>query len=179
MAINIRADNSSAGEIERLWEQVGAFEIELSMRALGYLPHFTFAIYDEPTIDEQAAWDAMLAAATGETQLRVEFTRIRWFEGPPLVVWAQPAVDEHLARIHASISAAIDPEHCRPYYRPGAWTPHCTLGIGVADERRDDAIAFARAFDRSIEVVFDVVDCVAFPPVRVIAEQRLPTALQF
>lgn len=175
LAINIRADNHSADEIERLWDQVAAFEVEPSMRALRYRPHFTFAIYDSPAVNEKAAWDVMLAAVAGETQLRIAFKRIRWFEGSPLVLWAEPAVNETLARIHGAVSAAIDPSHCRPHYRPGAWTPHCTLGIGIADERRDDAIAFAQAFDRSIEVLFDVVDCVAFPPVQIIAERKLPS----
>ena len=78
--------------------------------------------------------------------------------------------------MHASINAAIDLASCRPHYRPDAWTPHCTLGMRIADARRNDAIAFARSFDRSIEVLFDVVDCVAFPPVRVIAERKLPPA---
>ena len=86
LAINIRADNSSAGEIERLWDQVGAFEAKASMRALGYRPHFTFAIYDGLAIDEKAAWDAMRAAVVGETQLLIQFKRIRWFEGSPLVL---------------------------------------------------------------------------------------------
>ena len=175
LAINIRADNESAREIERLWNQVAMFEAEPSMRALGYRPHFTFAIYDGPEIDEKTAWETMLAAVAGERQLRIVFKRIRWFQGSPLVLWAEPEADETLARIHGAISAAIDPAHCRPHYRPGAWTPHCTLGIAIADERRDDAMAFVRAFDRSIEVLFDVVDCVAYPPVRIIAERKLPS----
>jgi len=175
LAINIRADNESAGEIERLWDQVAAFEVEPSMRTLGYRPHFTFAIYDGPEIAEKTAWDVMLAAIGSETRLPIAFKRIRWFEGSPLVLWAEPEADETLARIHRAISAAIDPAHCRPHYRPGAWTPHCTLGTAIADERRDAAIAFARAFDRRIEVLFDVADCVVFPPVRIIAERKLPS----
>lgn len=175
LAINIRADNASAGEIERLWDQVAVFEVEPSMRALRYRPHFTFAIYDGPEIDEKTAWDVMQAAIAGEAQLRIAFKRIRWFEDSPLVLWAEPEVDAALARIHGAISAAIDPAHCRPHYRLGAWTPHCTLGTAVADERRGDAMAFAGAFDRSIEVLFDVADCVVFPPVRIIAERRLPS----
>jgi 2'-5' RNA ligase len=174
LAINIRADHGSAGEVERLWDQVAAFEDEPSMRALGYRPHFTFAIYDSPEIDQKTACDAMLRAAMGEAPLRIEFRRIRWFVGPPLVLWAEPAAGEALARLHKSIDAAIDPVHCRPHYRPGAWTPHCTLGTRITDRRRHDAIAFAQSFDRSIEVVFDVMDCVVFPPVRVAAQQRLP-----
>jgi hypothetical protein len=120
LAINIRADNDSAGEIERLWDQIAVFEVEPSMRALGYRPHFKFAIYDSPAVDQKTSWDAMLAAFAGETQLRIEFKRIRWFDGSPLVLWGEPEVDEALARIHGAISAAIDPARCRPHYRPGA-----------------------------------------------------------
>jgi len=107
LAINIRADNSSATEIERLWDQVAAFEVEPSMRTLGYRPHFTFAIYDSPSISEKIAWDAMLTAVSGEAQLRIEFRQIRWFEGSPLVLWGDPASNGALTRIHSAISAAM------------------------------------------------------------------------
>ena len=173
LAINIRSDNASASEIEHLWDQVSTFEDEPSMRALGYRPHFTLAIYDLPEIDEETAWDAMLRAVEGEAQMPIEFRRIRWFQGPPLVLWAEPAACETLTRWHASISVAINPAHCLPYYRPGAWTPHCTLGTRITDARSNDAIAFAQSFDRSITVLFDVVDCVVFPPVRVVAQRML------
>jgi 2'-5' RNA ligase len=178
LAINIRADSATAGEIEQLWNQVAAFEDEPSMRALGYRPHFTFAIYDTLEIDEKAASEIIMSATAGETQLLVQFSRIRWFVGSPLVLWAEPSRLDDLARLHNVISAAIDPVHCRPHYRPGAWTPHCTLGTRIADSRREDAIAFARSFDRRIEVIFDVVDCVVYPPVRIITERRLPTAVE-
>jgi len=174
VAINIRADNVSASEIERLWDQVAAFEDEPSMRALDYRPHLTFAIYDSPAIQERTAWETMLHAVDGDAQLHIDFRRIGWFAGSPLILWAEPVADETLTRWHASISAAIDPAHCRPHYRPGAWTPHCTLGTRIVDTKRDDAMAFARSFNRSITVVFDVVDCVVFPPVRVIEERKLP-----
>jgi 2'-5' RNA ligase len=174
LAINIRTDNASASEVERLWDQVAAFEDEPSMRALGYRPHITFAIYDSPEIDEKTAWEALLRAAVGEAQLRIQFRRIRWFVGPPFVLWAEPAANAVLARWHASVSATIDPAHCRFHYRPGAWTPHCTPGTRITDGRREDAIAFARSFNLSITVLFDVLDCVVFPPVRVVAEQKLP-----
>ena len=157
-----------------MWDHVAAFENAPSMRALGYRPHLTFAIYDD--IDEHTTCEAMRRAAMGQTQLRITFSRIRWFEGPPLVLWAEPSREEALDRVHAAISAAIDPARCRPHYRPEAWTPHCTLGMRIADNRRDDAIAFARSFNRSFEVLFDVVDCVAFRPVRIIAERKLPPA---
>jgi len=177
IAINIRADDASASEVERLWDEVSVFETEPSMRSLGYRPHFTFAIYDSPEIDEKAAWDAMLRATVGKTQMLIEFRRICWFIGPALVLWAAPTFDGALTRLHSLICAAIDPAHCHPHYRPDAWTPHCTLGTCIAGEKHNEAIAFAKSFDRSIQVRFDVVDCVVFPPVRVVAERKLPLAI--
>lgn len=109
LAINIRSDDSSAKRIEALWDEVAAFESQPSMRALGYQPHFTFAIYDAPEIAAKTAWEAMLRAVGDEGPLLVAFKRIRWFAGPPLVLWAEPEFDETLVRWHASISAAIDP----------------------------------------------------------------------
>ncbi|QQO22162.1 2'-5' RNA ligase family protein [Bradyrhizobium diazoefficiens] len=177
VAINIRADNASAEKIERLWDQVAVFEDEPSMRTLAYRPHLTFAIYDLPEIEDKTVWKAMQSASAGGAQLPVTFRRIRWFEGPPLVLWAEPEASETLGRWHASISAAIDPARCRPHYRPGAWTPHCTLGTRITDGKSKEAIAFAQSFDGSIEVIFDVVDCVVFPPVRVVAQRELPKSV--
>ena len=77
LAINIRSDDASAGAIERLWDEVATFEDKPSMRALRYRPHFTFAIYDPPGIDETTACEAMQRAAAGQTQLRVAFQQPR------------------------------------------------------------------------------------------------------
>lgn len=172
-SLNLRVDNASAGAITALWDEVSAFEDMISMRALNYAPHFTFAIYDAGVTDELAR-STIERAASGEAELRITFNRIRTFTGPPLILWADPGPQESLARMHKAIHAAIDPMLCRPHYRPASWIPHCTLGTRVREERRDDALAFAERFRGAIEVVFDVIDCVTFPPLRIAAEKRLP-----
>jgi len=173
VALNVRADHVSSREIERLWDQVAAFEDRPSMRALGYRPHITFAVYESAEIDVEATWQALRDAVAGHGALEVQFSRIRWFADPRFVLWAEPEPVDMLLRWHASIAAAIDPGHCHQHYRPGAWVPHCTLGTRIMDESRDAAIAFARSFERRFTVVFDVVDCVVFPPVQIVAEQAL------
>jgi hypothetical protein len=76
-----------------------------------------------------------------------------------------------------AIYNVIDPMLCRPYYRPGFWVPHCTLGMNIRQDRRAEAMAFVQNFRGGIEAVFDVIDCVTFPPLRVTAERRLPRLL--
>ncbi|WP_409997858.1 2'-5' RNA ligase family protein [Bradyrhizobium sp. SZCCHNS3002] len=178
IAINLRSDDASSGEIERLWDQVAAFEDEPSMRGLGYRPHFTLAIYDAPEIDVETASRVMRAAVENAPALQLEFNRINWFSAPRFVLWAEPEMNEGLLRWHAAIAAAIDTAHCRDHYRPGVWVPHCTLGTRILKACRDDAMAFARSFDRHFTVAFDVIDCVVFPPVQIVAERKLTSAIR-
>ena len=143
------------------------------MRALNYPPHFTFAIYDTDEVSERQARDAIERAAIGEAEVSLTFNHIRTFAGSPLILWADPEPQEPLVRMHKAIHATIDPMLCRSYYRPTLWTPHCTLGTRIREERRGDAMAFAESFRGGVEAIFDVIDCMAFPPLRLTAEQRL------
>ncbi|MGB9369213.1 MAG: 2'-5' RNA ligase family protein [Xanthobacteraceae bacterium] len=173
-SLNLKANNSSALALTRLWDAVGAFEETPSMRALNYAPHFTFAIYDADHASKAERENAIERAARGATELRLTFDRIRVFEGPPLVLWADPGAQNSLLQMHKAIHDVIDPTLCRPYYRPGFWVPHCTLGMNIRQDRRADAMAFAQTFRGGVEAIFDVIDCVTFPPLRVTAETRLP-----
>jgi 2'-5' RNA ligase len=172
-SLNLRVSSASAPVITALWDTVSAFEDAPSMRALDYPPHVTLAIYDDDAVSEQRACDAIKRAARGQPEFAVAFNRIRFFAGPPLVLWAAPEPEAALRRVHAAIHAAIDPGRCRSHYRPAFWTPHCTLGTRIRDDRRPNAMAFAEGFRGGLVVTFDVIDCMAFPPLRAIAEQRL------
>jgi 2'-5' RNA ligase len=173
LALSLRSGNATAGAIVSLWDQVSGFEDSPSMRALTYPPHFTFAIYDTSGVTEELAIDVMKRAAEGRPAVEITFNRIRSFEGAPLVLWADPEPKQSLFEIHHQIHTAINPEFCRPHYRPGNWIPHCTLAMRILPDRSAEALAFANGFRGSIRVVFDVVDCVAFPPVKTLAEAPL------
>ena len=173
-SLNIKASNSSALALTELWDAVGAFEETPSMRALGYAPHFTFAIYDTDDVSEAARANAIECAARGASELRLRFDRIGVFEGPPLVLWADPGPQNALLQMHKAIHDLIDPTLCRPHYRPGLWVPHCTLGMNIRQECRAEATEFVQSFRGGVEAVFDVIDCVTFPRLRVTAERRLP-----
>jgi 2'-5' RNA ligase len=175
-SLSLKSTDASAAAVEALWDRASAYEDAPSMRALAYPPHVTFAVYDGDAVSEEQARRAIERAAMGEPQVHLTFDRMRSFAGPPLVLWLAPQPRAPLERMHRAIHAAIDPALCRPHYRPGAWTPHCTLAMRVSDPRRDDALEFAQNFRGGVAVVFDVVDCMAFPPLRVAAERKLAAA---
>ena len=166
VAITVKAVNETARPILSLWEQIGRFESRPSMRSLGYPPHITLAVYDDVARDVLGS--VVEAVFAGTPALRVTFDGVRHFDGAPLVLWASPTPCAGLAQAHAAIHGRVDPSRCRAHYRPGAWVPHCTLGTEVLEARRQDALDFARRAVVSFDVVFDVADGVAFPPVEVI-----------
>jgi 2'-5' RNA ligase len=172
-ALSLKSVDATADAIMSLWDRVGVFEDFPSMRALNYPPHITFAIYGSAAASEQLAIATLERVATGRTAIELTFDRIRSFDGPPLILWADPEPKTALREIHDQIHAAIDPGLCHPHYRPGSWVPHCTLAMRTRPDRNQAALAFADAFGESLRVVFDVMDCVRLAPLQVVAEARL------
>jgi 2'-5' RNA ligase len=169
-AISLKAVNDTAGPVRALWEGVAHFERQPSMATLDYPPHLTLAIYDD--ISPVRLKAVLGEAFAGTSALRLVFARLQFFDNP-LVLWAEPRPSTDLAAAHRRVHACIDPQLCRPHYRPGAWIPHCTLGTEILAERREEAIAFTAHPVAAFEVIFDVADCVSFAPVAVIDERRL------
>ena len=142
------------------------------MAALNYPPHITPAIYQEVDVDLFKV--ALRKACVEASAVCLTFTRLRFFDGDPLVLWAHPSSSPALAQAHAAVHACIDPAKCRPHYRPGAWIPHCTLGTQIKKVHRVEAIAFATRSIEPFDVIFDVADGVTFPPFAILEEYLLP-----
>ncbi|MCA3565173.1 MAG: 2'-5' RNA ligase family protein [Methylocystis sp.] len=134
------------------------------MALLGYPPHVTLAIYDGDAVGEAEVRAALDEASRNLRSITLTFDAIRTFGGPPMVLWASPRPSTILSDIHDAIHAVIDPVHCRPNYRPGAWVGHCTLATSVRNDQREAALSFAEAFRKEMEVTFDAIDCIRFPP---------------
>ena len=170
-AINIRAQSKSAPKIYDLWDKVSEFEVNPSMKGLKYPPHFTFGLFD--TIDKQILKNATAALAENHRAQKIQFQSICYFDVSPMVLWLKAKDEQPLFEMHNSIFNNLPETLCRPHYKPEVWQPHCTLGFEVEDAFRDKAIALTKQTMTPFEVVFDIVDCVAFPPVKVLDELPL------
>jgi len=170
-AINIRSDNDSSKSIEDLWKKVSQFEEEPSMINLNYPPHFTFAIYEE--ITQQQLFNALDNVFMKEKKVDIVFDQLSCFDTNPLVLYAQPKNTEELIKLHSRIHECIDPNLSEEYYRPDKWVPHCTLAYNVQEDKRNEALQFAKETIEEFTVTFDVADVTSFHPVKVLKESPL------
>ena len=170
-AICVKSVNETARLVSALWTQVGLLEHQPSMQALNYPPHFTFAIYD--AIDANVLRSAASEVFSDCRKFNVRFEAIRYFDAQPLTLWLEPADPQVLQALHEAVHRSIDPALCKPHYRPDAWISHCTLGTDIRSENREAALEMTGSMSEPIDVVFDVGDCVLFPPVEVLEEYEL------
>ncbi|MEM7427077.1 MAG: 2'-5' RNA ligase family protein [Pseudomonadota bacterium] len=173
-AISIVADNATADPIRDLWQEVSVWESAPSMEALGYPPHFTFAIC--PGLDALSLWQRLEPAAAGLSSLRIRFSRIRHFPADPLVLWAAPDRTDELTAMHNLIHSCLKQDECEELYRPGAWVAHCTLAMAIGPEHSEAALNSVGPLEKPFEVEFDLLNCVSFPPLRTGYSRRLRSA---
>ena len=141
------------------------------MRALGYAPHVTLAVYDHVS-------EAELRAAVSITfgkhpAFKLRFNSLSQFVEPQVVFWANPDPSSVLQRAHARVHDFIDPVLCRPHYRPGSWVPHCTLATNIDPRFRAEAMALAAVPIDPFEIIFDIADCIVGMPIKVLEEIAL------
>lgn len=167
--INIRASGGAA-PYWTLVDRVAALEAEPTVRALAYPPHITLAKYDDADAREIGA----VVDALAETpSLTLTFYRLGSFDPGFLILWAAPKPEQALLDLHARAHTIIDPSRCKRPYRPGHWTPHCSIALRIADDRRADADRLLAANFTPFTLTFDVVDGVASPPITILEERAL------
>ncbi|MEM7749770.1 MAG: 2'-5' RNA ligase family protein [Pseudomonadota bacterium] len=172
-AISIKATGVDNKPLIELWDAFGYFERLPSMPSLNYPPHITLAIYSDLETDA-AAIDEL---AADQIALKLSFAHLDCFRIPRFVVWAKPdGGNDALVRLHRKLHSLVNPLACHEHYRPGNWIPHCTLATDIPLETEHRALARMAEPFVPFEVVFNAIDYVEFPPVRVLHQVQLPFA---
>jgi len=165
VAIGIASNNATNIHITNLWHKVGELEDVPSMQSLKYPPHFTFAIYQN--IDMVKFREDLNGVFDDFRQIRIVFDQIRFFNASPLILWASPKENSELLELHSAIHAKIDLSKCDELYRPQHWVAHCTLGNRIQEANRTRALSLVSKEMEPFEVLFDTIDFIEFPPIRV------------
>jgi 2'-5' RNA ligase len=161
-AVSLLFDPETAAAISARWDLLAATGVSRSMLDLGYKPHVTLAVYDELIVDR------MIAALDGVfehvDQLAVTLTDVTTFGSGSGVCYAALAPSPELMRLHATILGAIG-EGCRPHYKAGSWTPHCTLATDIPDADMGNVKAILDRDWRPLVGQFETAELVEFAPV--------------
>ncbi|CAN7164865.1 2'-5' RNA ligase family protein [Bosea sp. LjRoot90] len=161
---------SASSAAQPFWKHVdeaSALEDVPSIRALGYRPHLTLTRY--ATIESSSLQKAM-EVFDGEAAISVSFDRVEFFDTDLLVLWLAPQHDQRLFDLHARLHAALEPASlpCDANYSPSRWRPHLTIALAIDSARRTSALTYASRSIEAFTLTFDGVDCVSWPPVRVL-----------
>ncbi|WP_082766927.1 2'-5' RNA ligase family protein [Bosea sp. PAMC 26642] len=161
---------SDAGPFWQWVARASAFEPSPSIRSLGYHPHITLTRYPDVSIDLLLS---VARAFEGETPISLTFDRVSVFDTDPLVLWLSPRRSQRLLDLHARVHKIITPRLCDPHYRLREWVPHLTIALSVAIAQRSQSLELAAQPFEPFVMTFDAIDCVSWPPVRVLSTQRL------
>jgi 2'-5' RNA ligase len=169
-AVNLLFDSSLADVVAEHWRQLADADLSRSMPNLAYPPHVTLAVYETLRLD--VAIGALDRVFENVAQMAVTLTNVTTFGAGSGVLYAALDPSQDLMHLHAMAAAAID-EVCRPHYRPGSWTPHCTLATDVSDANLDRAKGILEGDWRPLTGVFEAAALVEFVPVTVIKRWTL------
>ena len=161
-AVSLLVNSGLAEIVSERWMQLSDADVSRSMLDLGYPPHVTLVVYDALGVDVAIA--ALDGIFENLDQMAVTLTDVTTFGGGSGVIYAALAPSPDLIRLQAKAAAAIG-EVCRPHYRTGSWTPHCTLATGVDDIDLDRAKTIIERDWRPITGVFEAAALVEFLPV--------------
>lgn len=122
LALSLLFDAAPNAAVERIWQDLAASGISSDMLDLGYPPHLTLVVADDEALLPTFA--AALADLAPLVPRQLRLGEVNGFAGTSVVYIA---CDGDLAEVHRAAAACVPLESIRPYYRPGAWTPHVTL----------------------------------------------------
>jgi 2'-5' RNA ligase len=164
-AIEMFLDDAGAGAVREIWRALADAGLSDFQLTSGARPHVTLAVY--PELDASVAAPAIAAFAAAEPALPISFASLGCFPTDQGVVFLAPVVTRPLLDLHARFHAALRPVAGDgwPYYRPGAWVPHCTLAFETPPERIPAAVDLCRRAALPPAARLDAVGIVEFRPI--------------
>jgi len=132
-AVELLFDDGAEAAVLKLWRGLRDAGLGATLLDLGVRPHISLGVYDRPVLTE--ARELLKAFSASETPVEFRFSSVGSFPGDEGVAFLAPVITRDLLGLHsryhdhfAHLRNAV-----RPYYLPGAWVPHCTVGFGIPE----------------------------------------------
>ena len=133
-------DAGTEREVRRLWQSTVDAGMPSVLPQLDYEPHMTLALAE--TLDVPALRADVLPWLAEQRPLAVQFSALGVFLGDgdakaAAVITLEPVVNRALLDLHERLYALIlrNSTNIPPYYAPGAWSPHVTVGFRVPPDQ--------------------------------------------
>lgn len=170
-AVTLLFEPDIAAAIAARWDLLAAAGVSRSMLDLGYRPHVTLVVHDGPIdVGAAIALDRVFAQMD---RIAVTLTGVTTFGPGSGVCYATLAPSPELMRLHAKTLSAMGGT-CRPHYRRGRWTPHCTLATDMSDLDTGRADALLGQDWQPLQGFFETAELVEFEPVVSLKRWTLP-----
>ena len=170
-AVSLFLDAALSDAVSERWRRLADAGLSHSMLDLAYPPHVTLSVSEE--LDARAATLALDDVFGRINPIGVTLTGISTFGPDGGVCYAALAPSPELDRLHEKVQAVAG-ETCRPHYRVGHWTPHCTLAMNLSAADLGRAIDLLARDWRPLSGVFEAADFVEFKPIAGIRRWSLP-----
>lgn len=135
--------------------------------------HVSLAVYE--TLDPKPFAELLEGFAQDRRACAIKLSSLGLFPGPSSVVFVAPVVSAELLALHKDFHqlTASSNKECWPYYLPGNWVPHVTLGEGLNPGEAGEVVAGAARSWRPIAAMLHRVALIRFYPVEVLWQKRL------
>lgn len=142
-AVELFFDEQTEEQLLSIWRGLAEADINASMINIAECrPHITLGVF-AGEIDVEVMKQRLTQFAAGRVAFDVSMEGVGTFPTSG-TVFISPTVTETLIQLHKEFHAsfALFEEHKNPYYLPGRWIPHCTMGIRLSAEEAGRVIEY-------------------------------------
>ena len=140
--------------------------IQSTILALGAEPHISLSLHEEVDLSVMQALIKDFAAR--QEVVTLEMHSLASFMTDECVLFLAPTLTPELLALHDQFHQALQAKSIpsNEYYRPGKWTPHCTLDFEISREALVEKFAICHPMGGVGEVRVESIGMIEYRPVQ-------------
>lgn len=163
-SISLWFDENTEGAIRDVWRDLADKEISSKFHDGPYRPHVTLSIYED--LDVEAFSGELREYAASKPKFPITFESLGAFTGSTGALFLVPRPTLRLLETQQDVTSLLA-DHgsgaTEPWYKPGDWTPHCTLAVDLEPSELSKAFDLCQGHKRPIEGVVNRVGIIKNP----------------
>ena len=174
-AIELLFDAKTDKSVRRLGNLLEKKGISTILSAHGASPHVTLAVFEK--FDRKRMLPLLDRLAGRFRPIPLALSSLGNFPGSERALFLAPVVTPNLLKLHELLHLSLKGliQGVLPYYLPGRWVPHCTLGMGLSRKDLTRAFEILQKIPYDQKGVYKRLALAEYPPIKEI--YAVPLAL--